>query len=176
MAALFKQATLGDITDEEPTREEDRASWKAWSNLKGTSNQDAMKQYIHLLTSSKTEWEECERFAREAEKVSELMKEMDIKESACVACKADKEGGERPPEAYIWTEAQRNAQAQERPEQQPEKQTWAAMARQNLPEKEPKDGQAISEKKIEQTVPSKESQEASIAKEREQEVSEKATR
>ena len=46
--ALFKQASVGDNSDKKPGFGDmvGRAKWEAWNGLKGTSNQDAMQQYI----------------------------------------------------------------------------------------------------------------------------------
>jgi diazepam-binding inhibitor (GABA receptor modulating acyl-CoA-binding protein) len=51
--ALYKQATTGDNTEKKPgfTDMVGRAKWDAWNNLKGTSNNDAMQQYIDLIES-----------------------------------------------------------------------------------------------------------------------------
>jgi acyl-CoA-binding protein len=99
--ALFKQATIGDTTEAEPTDDAEKQKWNSWNTLKGLDKKEAMKQYISLLTSSKTEWEECERFAKDTEKVASLMKDLDIKEEACSACHPDLSKRDRKPEAYI---------------------------------------------------------------------------
>ncbi len=51
--ALFKQASVGDNSDNKPGFGDmvGRAKWEAWNGLKGTSNQDAMQQYIDLIES-----------------------------------------------------------------------------------------------------------------------------
>lgn len=51
--ALYKQATAGDNTEKKPgfTDMVGRAKWDAWNNLKGTSNNDAMQQYVDLIES-----------------------------------------------------------------------------------------------------------------------------
>ena len=51
--ALFKQASVGDNSDKKPGFGDmvSRAKWEAWNGLKGTSNQDAMQQYIDLIES-----------------------------------------------------------------------------------------------------------------------------
>jgi acyl-CoA-binding protein len=51
--ALYKQASAGDNTEKKPgfTDMVARAKWDAWNNLKGTSNQDAMQQYVDLIES-----------------------------------------------------------------------------------------------------------------------------
>lgn len=49
--ALFKQGSVGDNTEKKPgfTDMVARAKWDAWNKLKGTSNDDAMQQYIDLI-------------------------------------------------------------------------------------------------------------------------------
>jgi diazepam-binding inhibitor (GABA receptor modulating acyl-CoA-binding protein) len=51
--ALYKQATTGDNTEKKPGFADmvGRAKWDAWSGFKGTSNDDAMQQYIDLIES-----------------------------------------------------------------------------------------------------------------------------
>jgi diazepam-binding inhibitor (GABA receptor modulating acyl-CoA-binding protein) len=53
--ALYKQATTGDATGEQPgfTDLVGRAKWDAWNGLKGTSRDEAMQQYIDLVTDLK---------------------------------------------------------------------------------------------------------------------------
>ncbi|MGV3728240.1 acyl-CoA-binding protein [Hydrogenophaga sp.] len=50
---LYKQATSGDNAEKKPGFGDmvGRAKWDAWNGLKGTSNDDAMQQYIDLITS-----------------------------------------------------------------------------------------------------------------------------
>ena len=50
---LYKQATSGDNAEKKPGFGDmvGRAKWDAWNGLKGTSNYDAMQQYIDLITS-----------------------------------------------------------------------------------------------------------------------------
>jgi diazepam-binding inhibitor (GABA receptor modulating acyl-CoA-binding protein) len=50
---LYKQASVGDNNDKKPGFSDmvGRAKWEAWSNLKGTSSNDAMQQYIDLIES-----------------------------------------------------------------------------------------------------------------------------
>ena len=50
---FYKQATAGDNTEKKPGFGDmvGRAKWDAWNNLKGTSNDDAMQQYIDLIES-----------------------------------------------------------------------------------------------------------------------------
>ncbi len=51
--ALYKQASTGDNTEKKPGFGDmvGRAKWDAWNGFKGTSNQDAMQQYIDLIES-----------------------------------------------------------------------------------------------------------------------------
>lgn len=51
--ALFKQATVGDVNEKKPGFGDmvGRAKWDAWNGMKGTSNDDAMQQYIDLVNS-----------------------------------------------------------------------------------------------------------------------------
>ncbi len=51
--ALYKQATAGDNTEKKPGFSDmvGRAKWGAWDALKGTSGEDAMKQYVALIES-----------------------------------------------------------------------------------------------------------------------------
>ncbi|MRD47211.1 acyl-CoA-binding protein [Caenimonas koreensis] len=51
--ALYKQGTAGDNTEKKPGFGDmvGRAKWDAWNGLKGTSNEDAMQQYIDLIGS-----------------------------------------------------------------------------------------------------------------------------
>jgi len=53
--ALFKQASAGDVEGSRPgfTDMVGRAKWDAWNELKGTSADDAMQQYIDLIESLK---------------------------------------------------------------------------------------------------------------------------
>jgi diazepam-binding inhibitor (GABA receptor modulating acyl-CoA-binding protein) len=53
--ALYKQASSGDVTGEQPGMTDfvGRAKWDAWAGLKGTSNADAMQQYVDLIGSLK---------------------------------------------------------------------------------------------------------------------------
>jgi diazepam-binding inhibitor (GABA receptor modulator, acyl-CoA-binding protein) len=50
---LYKQGTAGDNTEKKPGFGDmvGRAKWDAWNALKGTSNNDAMQQYIDLIKS-----------------------------------------------------------------------------------------------------------------------------
>lgn len=51
--ALYKQASAGDVDGKRPgfTDMVGRAKWDAWSGIKGTAADDAMKQYIALIDS-----------------------------------------------------------------------------------------------------------------------------
>jgi len=51
--ALYKQATTGDNAEKKPGFVDmvGRAKWDAWNTLKGTSTDDAMKQYVALIES-----------------------------------------------------------------------------------------------------------------------------
>ena len=48
--ALYKQATIGDADDERPESLDfvRRAKYDAWDEIRGTSADDAMQQYIDL--------------------------------------------------------------------------------------------------------------------------------
>lgn len=51
--ALYKQGSVGDNAEKKPGFADmvARAKWDAWNNLKGTSRDDAMQQYIDLIES-----------------------------------------------------------------------------------------------------------------------------
>jgi diazepam-binding inhibitor (GABA receptor modulating acyl-CoA-binding protein) len=53
--ALFKQATDGDAQGKRPgfTDMIGRAKWDAWNEIKGTSKDDAMQQYVSLIEDLK---------------------------------------------------------------------------------------------------------------------------
>ena len=53
--ALFKQGSTGDATGDRPGMTDfvGRAKFDAWANLKGTSQEDAMQQYVNLINSLK---------------------------------------------------------------------------------------------------------------------------
>ncbi len=53
--AYYKQATEGDASGERPGGFDfvRRAKWDAWSEVKGTSKQDAMKTYVELVKGLK---------------------------------------------------------------------------------------------------------------------------
>jgi diazepam-binding inhibitor (GABA receptor modulator, acyl-CoA-binding protein) len=54
--ALFKQASTGDVEGKRPgfTDMVGRAKWDAWNEIKGTSKDDATKQYIALVDDLKS--------------------------------------------------------------------------------------------------------------------------
>ena len=49
--ALYKQGSVGDNAEKKPGFGDmvARAKWDAWNSLKGTSQEDAMQQYIVLI-------------------------------------------------------------------------------------------------------------------------------
>ena len=49
--ALYKQGSTGDNTEKKPGFGDmvARAKWDAWAKLKGTSQDDAMQQYVDLI-------------------------------------------------------------------------------------------------------------------------------
>tara|TARA_Y100001970_G_scaffold293768_1_gene443017 strand:- start:35813 stop:36079 length:267 start_codon:yes stop_codon:yes gene_type:complete len=49
--ALFKQATEGDCEGKARGSLKQRAKWKAWNSISGTSQLDAMKKYCLLVNS-----------------------------------------------------------------------------------------------------------------------------
>ena len=51
--ALYKQGSVGDNADKKPGFSDmvGRGKWDAWNGLKGTSNTDAMQQYVDLIES-----------------------------------------------------------------------------------------------------------------------------
>jgi acyl-CoA-binding protein len=53
--ALYKQGSSGDAQGEQPGLSDfvGRAKWDAWNNLRGTSQEDAMRQYIDLIADLK---------------------------------------------------------------------------------------------------------------------------
>ncbi|MCA1246011.1 MULTISPECIES: acyl-CoA-binding protein [Massilia] len=53
--ALYKQGASGDATGERPGMTDfvNRAKFDAWAALKGTSQEDAMQQYIDLIEELK---------------------------------------------------------------------------------------------------------------------------
>ena len=53
--ALFKQGSAGDVEGSRPgfTDMVGRAKWDAWNELKGTSQDEAMQQYVDLIESLK---------------------------------------------------------------------------------------------------------------------------
>ena len=53
--ALYKQASAGDVDGKRPgfTDMVGRAKWDAWNEIKGTSSDDAMTQYVGLIDDLK---------------------------------------------------------------------------------------------------------------------------
>jgi acyl-CoA-binding protein len=53
--ALFKQGSSGDVTGERPGMTDfvARAKYDAWAGLAGTSQEEAMQQYIDLIEELK---------------------------------------------------------------------------------------------------------------------------
>jgi diazepam-binding inhibitor (GABA receptor modulating acyl-CoA-binding protein) len=53
--ALFKQASAGDAEGDRPGMTDfvGRAKWDAWDAIRGTSKEDAMRQYIDLINELK---------------------------------------------------------------------------------------------------------------------------
>jgi acyl-CoA-binding protein len=53
--ALYKQASSGDVDGKRPgfTDMVGRAKWDAWNEIKGTTNDVAMGQYVELIESLK---------------------------------------------------------------------------------------------------------------------------
>ena len=51
--ALYKQGSAGDNVDKKPGFSDmvARVKWDAWNNLKGTSQDEAMQQYVDLIES-----------------------------------------------------------------------------------------------------------------------------
>lgn len=51
--ALYKQASAGDNADKKPGFSDivGRAKWEAWQDVKGSSSEHAMQQYIDLFES-----------------------------------------------------------------------------------------------------------------------------
>lgn len=54
--SLFKQGSIGDVNTDPPGNPFDfvnKAKYEAWSALKGKSTEDAMKEYIELISKLK---------------------------------------------------------------------------------------------------------------------------
>jgi diazepam-binding inhibitor (GABA receptor modulator, acyl-CoA-binding protein) len=51
--ALYKQGSVGDNAEKKPGFSDmvGRAKWDAWNGAKGTSQDDAMQQYVDLIES-----------------------------------------------------------------------------------------------------------------------------
>jgi diazepam-binding inhibitor (GABA receptor modulating acyl-CoA-binding protein) len=62
----YKQATEGDNNEPAPSMLQfrDNAKWRAWNSLKGSSRQDAMKNYVKLLEKQKADWKEDAKILR----------------------------------------------------------------------------------------------------------------
>lgn len=55
--SLYKQATEGDVTGDGPANAFDfvaKFKFEAWAKLKGLAKEEAMQQYIQLVTSLKS--------------------------------------------------------------------------------------------------------------------------
>ena len=55
--SLYKQATEGDVNTEPPANPFDfvaKAKYNAWADLKGKTNEEAMKEYIGLIQKLKS--------------------------------------------------------------------------------------------------------------------------
>jgi hypothetical protein len=52
------QATVGDVEGSQPwaVQMEARAKWDAWNSVKGMSKEDAMSQYIAIVTKGDANW------------------------------------------------------------------------------------------------------------------------
>jgi acyl-CoA-binding protein len=50
---LYKQATVGDVTDKKPGFSDmiGRAKWDAWNAVKGTPSDEAKRRYVELIQS-----------------------------------------------------------------------------------------------------------------------------
>lgn len=56
--SLYKQATEGDVQGGPPENSFDfvgKAKYKAWESLKGKSHEEAMREYVYLIGTLKTE-------------------------------------------------------------------------------------------------------------------------
>ena len=51
MYALYKQATEGDCIGKAKGGLKERAKWKAWNQVSGTSKSDAMRRYCEVVDS-----------------------------------------------------------------------------------------------------------------------------
>ena len=56
--AFYKQVTEGDVKGSQPYAINfvARAKWDAWNKVKGLSKEDAMQQYVDLLSQMAPEW------------------------------------------------------------------------------------------------------------------------
>jgi acyl-CoA-binding protein len=50
---LYKQATVGDVTEKKPGFGDmiGRAKWDAWNAVKGTPSEEAKRRYVELIQS-----------------------------------------------------------------------------------------------------------------------------
>jgi acyl-CoA-binding protein len=50
---LYKQATIGDVTEKKPGFGDmiGRAKWDAWNAVKGTPSDEAKRRYVELIQS-----------------------------------------------------------------------------------------------------------------------------
>jgi acyl-CoA-binding protein len=50
---LYKQATVGDVTEKKPGFGDmiGRAKWDAWNAVKGTPSEEAKRRYVDLIQS-----------------------------------------------------------------------------------------------------------------------------
>ncbi|WFD33509.1 acyl-CoA-binding protein (ACBP)/diazepam binding inhibitor (DBI)/endozepine (EP) [Malassezia cuniculi] len=71
MYGLYKQATEGDVTTAKPGIFDfaGRLKWDAWNKLKGTSKEDAEKEYIRIF------WELCDP-VKDDPKIAEVVKDI----------------------------------------------------------------------------------------------------
>ncbi|KAJ5077993.1 hypothetical protein M0811_05250 [Anaeramoeba ignava] len=55
---LYKQVVVGDVNTSKPGvfSPKERAKWDSWNSFKGTSKDDAMKQYIDLVEELKKKY------------------------------------------------------------------------------------------------------------------------
>ena len=55
--SLYKQATEGDVNTEPPSNPFDfvaKAKYSAWASLKGKSGEEAMKEYVQIISKLKS--------------------------------------------------------------------------------------------------------------------------
>ena len=54
--SLYKQGSIGDVNTEPPSNPFDfvaKAKYNAWAELKGKTNEDAMTEYVELISKLK---------------------------------------------------------------------------------------------------------------------------